>query len=375
MPKVPMSAAPVLPGSRGLRRSPVPIGMVAFITLLHAIGWGALIFIVVPEKLSVGTTAFGIGVGITAYVLGMRHAFDADHIAAIDNTTRKLLQQGRQPRSVGFWFSCGHSTVVFALTLLIASGIRAVAEPVLNDGSSLHVVTGLVGTMVSAGFLFGIAALNVAVLADIWSVFRRMRAGHFDEAALERRLDARGAVSRLIGRGMRSVTEPWQMYIVGLLFGLGFDTATEIALLVLAGSGAASGLPWYAVLCLPILFAAGMSLFDTLQGSFMTYAYGWALVRPVRKVYYNLVITGLSVAVALVIGSIEVIGLVGERLELRGPAWDWIASLDLNLIGFAVAGLFVATWLVAGAIWKFGRIEKRWATPLDPATAKDDRTV
>ena len=374
MPKVPKYPAQVLSDSKGARRTPVPTAMMAFIALLHAVGWGALIFIVAPENLKVGTTAFGIGVGVTAYVLGMRHAFDADHIAAIDNTTRKLLQQGRQPRSVGFWFSCGHSTVVFALTLLIVSGIGAIAKPVLNEGSALHLVTGLVGTIISAGFLLGIAALNIVVLADIWAVFRRMRAGHFDEAALERRLDGRGAVSRLITRGMRSVTEPWQMYIVGLLFGLGFDTATEIALLVVAGSGAASGLPWYAVLCLPILFAAGMSLFDTLQGSFMTYAYGWALARPLRKIYYNLVITGLSVAVALIIGSIEVIGLVGERLQPRGLAWDWIASLDLNLIGFAVAGLFVATWLVAGAIWKFGRIEERWETTFDHETGKGDRT-
>jgi high-affinity nickel-transport protein len=337
--------------------------MVAFIALLHIAGWGTLIGIVVPEHLSVGSTAFGIGIGLTAYMLGVRHAFDADHIAAIDNTTRKLMGQGRRPASVGFWFSLGHSSVVFALTLLLAFGIRAVAGPLLDNGSVLHGIAGLIGTAVSSGFLYAIAALNVVVLVDVWKAFRRMRTGQYDEAALEKQLGNRGMMNRLLGRVMNVVTEPWQMYVVGLLFGLGFDTATEIALLVLTGSGAASGLPWYAILCLPVLFAAGMSLFDTLDGSFMIIAYGWALARPARKLYYNLVITGLSVAVALLIGTVEVVGLLRARLNLQGPVWRWVATFDLSRIGFVIVGLFVVTWMVAIAIWKYGRLEKRWTAP------------
>jgi high-affinity nickel-transport protein len=337
------------------------IGVIAFIALLHIAGWGALIFIVAPMRLSVGATAFGVGIGLTAYMLGVRHAFDADHIAAIDNTTRKLLQEGRRPASVGFWFSFGHSTVVFALTLVLAFGIRAVVGPVLDESSALHNITGLVGAVVSSGFLYAIAALNVVVLVDVWKVFRRLRTGRYDEAALEKHLDGRGMMNRLLGRVMKVVTEPWQMYVVGLLFGFGFDTATEIALLVLTGSGVASGAPRYAVLCLPILFAAGMSLFDTLDGSFMTVAYGWALARPARKIYYNLIVTGLSVMVALMIGTLEIVGLLGERLNLRGPVWSWVATLDLNGIGFVIVGLFVATWTVAIAIWKYGRLEERWS--------------
>jgi len=346
--------------------------MIAFIALLHIAGWGALIVVVAPQHLSVGATAFGVGIGLTAYMLGVRHAFDADHIAAIDNTTRKLMQEGRRPVSVGFWFSFGHSTVVFALTLLIAFGIPAVVGPVLDDNSELHDIAGLIGAVVSSGFLYAIAALNVVVLADVWKVFRRLRTGRYDEAALEKQLDNRGMMIRLVGRVMKVVAEPWQMYVVGLLFGLGFDTATEIALLVLTSSGAASGLPWYAVLCLPILFGAGMSLFDTLDGSFMTVAYGWALARPVRKIYYNLIITGLSVAVALMIGTVEIIGLLGERLNLQGPFWNWVAAFDLNRIGFVIVGLFVVTWMVAIAIWKYGRLEERYSVAFHRPAVEGD---
>ncbi len=337
------------------------VGMVAFIALLHLVGWGTLIAIAAPQHLSLGTTVFGVGIGLTAYMLGVRHAFDADHIAAIDNTTRKLMQDGKPAVTVGFWFSFGHSSVVFALTLLLALGSRAIAGPVLDDNSELHVVTGLIGTVVSSGFLYAIAALNIVVLIDLWRVFRQRNSGQYDEAALERQLNKRGMMNRLLGRVMKIVTEPWQMYIVGLLFGLGFDTATEIALLVLTGSGAASGLPWYAVLCFPVLFAAGMSLFDTLDGSFMTAAYGWALVKPERKIYYNLVVTTLSVAVALLIGTVEIIGLLSERFNLQGALWNWIANIDLGRVGFVIVGLFVATWMIAIAFWKYGRSEERWS--------------
>ncbi|MDT0472217.1 HoxN/HupN/NixA family nickel/cobalt transporter [Streptomyces sp. DSM 41014] len=339
-------------------------GMAAFVIALHVIGWFTLVAIVAPHHYSIGEKSFGIGIGVTAYTLGMRHAFDADHIAAIDNTTRKLMGEGQRPLSVGFWFSLGHSSIVFGLALLLSLGVRTLAGPVRDDGSALHDVTGLIGTTVSGTFLYVIAGINLVILAGIWKVFRRMRSGHFDEAALEEQLDNRGLMNRILGRFMKSITKSWQMYPLGLLFGLGFDTATEIALLVLAGSGAASGLPWYAILCLPVLFAAGMSLLDTIDGSFMNFAYGWAFSKPVRKVYYNLTITGLSVAVALIIGTVELLGLLVDRLGLHGPFWDWIGGLDLNIVGFVIVGLFFATWVIALLVWKFGRIEEKWSAGL-----------
>ncbi|MER5661626.1 Nickel transporter NicT [Streptomyces mirabilis] len=347
-------------------------GMAAFVLALHVIGWFILVVIVAPEHYSIGTKSFGIGIGVTAYTLGMRHAFDADHIAAIDNTTRKLMGEGKRPLSVGFWFSLGHSSVVFALALLLSLGVKALAGPVRDDNSQLHSVTGMIGTTVSGVFLYLIAGINLLILVGIWKVFRQMRTGHFDEAALEEQLNNRGLMNRLLGRLMKSISKPWQMYPLGMLFGLGFDTATEIALLVLAGSGAASGLPWYAILCLPVLFAAGMSLLDTIDGSFMNFAYGWAFSKPVRKVFYNLTITGLSVAVALIIGTVELLGLLAEKLALHGVFWDWVAGLDLNVLGFVIVGLFFVTWLVAMAVWKFGRIEEKWTAGLRPAEQPTD---
>ncbi|MCD7438207.1 HoxN/HupN/NixA family nickel/cobalt transporter [Streptomyces lincolnensis] len=345
-------------------------GMAAVVVALHVIGWVTLIAIVAPHHYSIGEKSFGIGIGVTAYTLGMRHAFDADHIAAIDNTTRKLMGEGQRPLSVGFWFSLGHSSVVFVLALLLSLGVKTLAGPVRDDGSRLHDVTGLIGTTVSGTFLYIIAAINLVILAGIWKVFRQMRSGHYDEAALEEQLNNRGFMNRLLGRVMTSITKSWQMYPLGLLFGLGFDTATEIALLVLAGSGAASGLPWYAILCLPVLFAAGMSLLDTIDGTFMNFAYGWAFSKPVRKVYYNLTITGLSVAVALLIGTVELLGLLAERFDLHGPFWDWIAGLDLNILGFVIVGLFFATWIVALVVWKVGRIEEKWSAGLARPAAR-----
>ena len=277
-----------------------------------------------------------IGLGITAYTLGLRHAFDADHISAIDNTTRKLMAEGKRPLSVGFWFSLGHSTVVFALTLLISVGVRSLNGPVREGHSTLHQATSLVGTAVSAGFLYLIAAVNLVILLGIVKVFREMRTGRYDEAGLERQLESRGLMNRVLGRVTRAVPEPRHMYPVGLLFGLGFDTASEVALLVIAGGAGAAGLPWYAILSLPILFAAGMSLMDTIDGSFMNFAYGWALSKPVRKVFYNLTITGLSVAVALVIGTIEIGGLISSKLNLSGPFWNWLENVNINLIGFVI---------------------------------------
>ncbi|MFD3617590.1 HoxN/HupN/NixA family nickel/cobalt transporter [Streptomyces sp. NPDC058676] len=345
-------------------------GMAAVVVALHVIGWFTLIVIVAPHHYGIGEKSFGIGIGVTAYTLGMRHAFDADHIAAIDNTTRKLMGEGQRPLSVGFWFSLGHSSVVFALALLLSLGVKSLAGPVRDDDSRLHDITDLIGTAVSGAFLYVIAAINLVILGGIWKVFRQMRSGHYDEAALEEQLNNRGFMNRLLGRVMKSITSPWQMYPLGLLFGLGFDTATEIALLVLAGSGAASGLPWYAILCLPVLFAAGMSLLDTIDGTFMNFAYDWAFSKPVRKVYYNLTITGLSVAVALLIGTAELLGLLAQRLDLHGLFWDWITGLDLNVLGFVIVGLFLATWIVAVVVWKAARIEEKWTAGLAAAVER-----
>ncbi|MCP2289726.1 HoxN/HupN/NixA family nickel/cobalt transporter [Nocardia amikacinitolerans] len=335
-------------------------GMFAVIAALHLVGWITLIVFVVPRNLDIGAQTLGIGVGLTAYTLGLRHAFDADHIAAIDNTTRKLMSDGQRPLSVGFFFSLGHATIVFGLAFLLSIGIRSIAGPVEDESSSLQHYTGLFGTTVSGAFLYLIALLNILVLIGILRVLRRMRAGDYAEADLEDQLARRGFVTRLLGPVMRAVTKPWHMYPVGLLFGLGFDTATEVALLVLAGTSAAAGLPWYAILCLPVLFAAGMSLLDTIDGTFMNFAYGWAFAHPVRKVYYNITVTALSITVALLIGTVELLGLLAEQLRLSGGFWDWVGGLDLNVLGYVIVGLFVATWVVALLVWRYGRVEQRW---------------
>jgi high-affinity nickel-transport protein len=301
----------------------------------------------------------------------MRHAFDADHIAAIDNTTRKLMAEGKRPVSVGFWFSLGHSSIVFGLCLLLSFGVKALAGQVENDSSTLQRTTGLIGTMVSGTFLYAIAALNLVVLVGILKVFRQMRRGAFDEAALEEHLNNRGLLNRVLGPATRAVRKPWHMYPVGLLFGLGFDTATEVGLLVLAGGAAAFSLPWYAIITLPVLFAAGMSLLDTIDGCFMNFAYGWAFSKPVRKVYYNITITGLSVAVAFVIGTIELLSIVTDKLGIGSGPLAVIGHLNLNYVGYAIVGLFVATWAVAVTVWKYGRIEEKWDAGLRDRPAEE----
>jgi nickel/cobalt transporter (NiCoT) family protein len=346
--------------------------MAVVIIGLHVLGWFTLVAFVAPHHYSLGTKSLGIGVGLTAYTLGMRHAFDADHISAIDNTTRKFMADGQRPMSVGFFFSLGHSSVVFALALLLSLGVKELVGPVKNGNSGLHHYTGLIGTSVSGAFLYVIAILNIIILVGILKVFRDMRAGVFDEAALEEHLNNRGFMNRIFGGMMKSITKPWQMYPIGVLFGLGFDTATEVALLVLAGTASAAGVPWYAILCLPVLFAAGMTLFDTIDGSFMNFAYGWAFSKPVRKVFYNLTITGLSVAVALLIGTAELLSVLSGQLGWSGGFWHWTANLDLNTLGFAIVGLFVVTWIVALLIWHYADIENKWTAGMRPAPSEAD---
>ena len=335
--------------------------MVFAIVGLHVVGWGLLTLAVAGGNYQASAgKAFGVGTGVLAYTLGMRHAFDADHIAAIDNTTRKLVGDGKRPLSVGFFFSLGHSSVVFILAILLNFGIRALNGDLRNDKSTLHGMTSVIGTSVSGTFLYLIAALNVVILIGIVKVFREMRSGKFSDAELEEQLAKRGLMNRLLGPLNKRVDASWKMYPIGLLFGLGFDTATEVAFLVLAGTAVISGLPFYAVISLPFLFAAGMSLFDTADGCFMNFAYDWAFARPVRKVYYNLTITGLSVFVAFFIGTIEILGLIGQQAHLTGTFWNFMAAFDINKAGFVIVGVFVVTWAAALAIWRFGQIEAKW---------------
>jgi high-affinity nickel-transport protein len=333
-------------------------GMGAVVGFLHLFGWGVLVFGVAPQHIALGSTGvFGVG-------LGVRHAFDADHIAVIDNTTRKLVGEGKKSLSAGFWFSLGHSSVVFGLAFLLALGVKALVGPVQDENSSMLQTLGLIGSLVAGTFLILIGLTNLYAVVGIAKVFREMRTGDFDEAELERQLNSRGFLARLLGRVMRRVSKPWHLYPVGLLMGLGFDTATQVALLVLAAGTAAFTLPWYAVLVLPVLFAAGMSLFDAADGIFMARAYGWAFLKPIRKVYYNLTVTVLSVFVALAIGVIVLIGLLVDRLGIQSGPLAFIGSADLEFVGFTIVGLFVVVWLISLAVWRFGRIEERW----DPST-------
>jgi nickel/cobalt transporter (NiCoT) family protein len=352
-----------MPGSldRGQWRTIALMG--AVVLGLHVLGFGLLFVLVAPHHYRLGgSTVFAVGTGLTAYTLGMRHAFDADHISAIDNTTRKLMADGKRPLSVGLFFSLGHSTIVFVLALLFAVGLRSLSGQVRDTGSSLHTATGLVGTGVSGAFLYLIAVLNAVILWGVVKVFLEMRTGRYSEDELEQQLASRGLMNRVFGRFMGAVSRPWHMYPVGALFGLGFDTASEVALLFLAAGAAGAGLPFYAILCLPILFAAGMSLLDAIDGSFMNFAYGWAFSQPVRKVFYNLTITGLSVAIAFVIGTIELSGLLAQKLGAQGAVWSWLENLSINTLGFIIVGMFVGTWMIALAVWRFARIEERWGS-------------
>jgi high-affinity nickel-transport protein len=334
--------------------------MFGVIALLHVSG-GVLLWLGARGHYHLdGTSTFGLGTGALAYTLGMRHAFDADHIAAIDNTTRKLMAEGKRPLGVGFFFSLGHSSVVMGLTVLLGLGAKALGSQVRDDDSALHRYAGLVGTTVSGTFLLLIALLNVVVLVGILRVFRDMRQGRYDEEELERQLDNRGFLMRFFGPLARRIDTSWKMYPLGILFGLGFDTATEIALLVLAGSSVAAGLPFWALLSLPLLFAGGMSLLDTIDGSFMNFAYGWAFSRPVRKVFYNLTITGLSILVAALIGGLEIAQVLARQLSLSGGFWDVAAGFDLNKAGYWLVGVFVGVWVLALTIWRVGKVEHRW---------------
>jgi high-affinity nickel-transport protein len=349
------------------------LGTMAFVVLgLNGFGWGIFIFTIAPHHFQFKGLGLGIGVAVTAWTLGARHAFDADHISAIDNTTRKLMADGKRPLGTGFFFALGHSSLLMVVGVGLSLAAKAVFGAVVNPNSAYETTGGIVGTSLAASFLYLIAGLNLVVLAGILKVFRGMRRGEFDEAELERQLQARGFMYRFFGRFMRSITKTWHMFPVGFVFGIGFDTATEVLLLGATAAAATQGLPWYAVLSLPLLFAGGMTLFDTIDGCFMNFAYGWAFARPVRKVYYNLVITGLSIAVAFLIGTIEIVGLLSSELHIHGGLWDLIANVDINQAGFTIAGLFVIVWASAVAYWHLAKVEHRWAPrPAEPDTVAE----
>jgi nickel/cobalt transporter (NiCoT) family protein len=342
--------------------------MYGSIFLLHALGFVVFVAFVVPAHYK----GFGAGLSVLAYTLGLRHAFDADHISAIDNTTRKVMNEragtGRpRPFGFGYFFSLGHSTIVVVMGVGVILAEKTVFAAVSHSGSGLERFGGLFGTLVSAGFLFLIGGLNLVILGGIFKVFRSMRRGEYDEAALERQLENRGFFYRFFGRWMRAINHEWQMYPVGVVFGMGFDTATEVLLLGTTAFLAAEHLPWYAIICLPILFTAGMSLMDTSDGLFMNLAYGWAFFNPVRKVYYNLAITGLSVAICFLIGGIETLSLI--PYEIKGISqshgfWGFLYNFNINTAGFVIVGLFVLTWAAALLIWRYGHIEEKWSSRL-----------
>jgi len=345
------------------------IAMYGSIVGLHVLGFGIFVAYVLPAHYKL----FGVGLSVTAYTLGLRHAFDADHISAIDNTTRKVLGQrqgtGRpRPLAFGYFFSLGHSTIVFVLGVGIIVAEKTVLPAVTHSNSSLESFGGTFGTIVSASFLFLIALLNLVILAGIVRVFRSMRRGEYDEAELERQLENRGFFYRFFGRWMKAIDKEWQMYPVGVVFGMGFDTATEVALLTTTALLASEHIAWQAILALPILFTAGMSVMDTSDGVFMNAAYGWAFFNPVRKVYYNLAITGLSVAICVFIGGVETLSLIPQEvhgISQTSGFWGFMYNFNINTAGFVIVGMFIATWAGAMAIWRYGRIEEKWTARLN----------
>jgi nickel/cobalt transporter (NiCoT) family protein len=339
--------------------------MLAFILALNLAGWGIFVLYVMPHHFNYkgegGSAGLGVGIGvaITAWFLGFRHAFDADHISCIDNTTRKLMADGKRPLGTGFFFSLGHSAVIVGVGVGIVFAAHAVFGAMIDPNSAYETAGGTIGTLLSAGFLYLIALLNLVVLSGIFKVFREMRQGSYNEVELEAQLQARGLMYRFFGRFMRSINHTWQLFFVGMVFGIGFDTTTEVLLLAATTYAALQGLPYFAVLALPFLFAGGVMLLDTLDGAFMNFAYGWAFARPVRKVYYNLVITGLSIGAAFIIGTIEILGILTTKFHLNGSFWNLMANFNINLAGFCIAALFVLIWAAALVYWRVGKVEDK----------------
>jgi high-affinity nickel-transport protein len=298
-----------------------------------------------------------LGTALLAYSFGLRHAVDADHIAAIDNVTRKLMQEGKRPIAVGFFFSLGHSTIVVLATLAIA----ATAQAFGHELASLHAAGGVIGTLLSSLFLLAIAAMNIVILAGVYRAFRRVRAGEpFVEEDLNALLAGRGLLARIFRPLFAMIGRSWHMYPLGFLFGLGFDTATEIGLLGLSAAAASRGLSIWSILVFPALFTAGMSLIDTTDNLLMLGAYGWAFIKPIRKLFYNMTITAVSVVVALIVGGVEILGLIAARLHLAGGFWGFIGALNENFgaLGYVIIGIFAASWIVSAAIYRIKRYDE-----------------
>ena len=298
-----------------------------------------------------------LGTAFLAYTFGLRHAVDADHIAAIDNVTRKLMQQGKRPVAVGFFFSLGHSTIVFGLSLVIA--LTSVA--IKARFNAFETIGGIIGTAISALFLLAIAVANFFILKSVYRTFQRVKqGGQFADEDLNLVLARRGFFGRLFRNLFRLIERSWQMYLVGFLFGLGFDTATEVGLLGISATEATRGLSLWSILVFPTLFMAGMALVDSTDSILMLGAYGWAFLKPIRKLYYNMTITFVSILVALLIGGIEVLGLFGDQLKIHGAVWSLIGSLNGNfgIIGFVIIGVFVASWIVSIMIYRMNRYDE-----------------
>jgi high-affinity nickel-transport protein len=341
------------------------LGLFGVVAALHLAGFGLFYYYnAQPQFHSLGDGKGNLvfaGAATLAYGFGLRHAFDADHISAIDDTTRYLLQKGKRPLGVGFFFSLGHSSIVLALSIAIAFAAKAASRFQAEFAGT----GGIIGTLVSASFLYLIAALNLVVLVGIVKMWRKAKLGQYQPDELDVLLANRGLLNRIFrGRYNKFINHSWQLYPVGILFGLGFDTATEVGFLGLSATAAVgvdgTSLPPLAILSLPLLFAAGMSLMDTFDGVFMSKAYGWAFVTPIRKIYYNITTTGLSIFVAFVIGSIEVLGLLSEKLELSGQPWDFIAGIDINSAGRVIVAIFLLVWLGAVAYYKLAKVDERY---------------
>lgn len=295
------------------------------------------------------------GLGVVAYVFGLRHGVDADHIAAIDNTTRKLMQENQHPFTVGLWFSLGHSTIVVGLIVALVFATRTIIGrmPALESGGAL------IGTTVSGLFLWLMGIVNMVIVLNIYRIFKELKNGRLDQAELESLLDNRGFLNRYFRPLFRIVKRPWQIYPIGVLFGLGFDTATEIALIAISvGIGVSSSVPVWMVLVLPFMFTCGMVLIDTTDGLTMRVAYGWAFLNPIRKIYYNLTVTVISVLVALAIGTAELLQVLASELRLTGVFWDLLSDLDFETIGFGIIILFLASWLLSVVVWKYRRFDE-----------------
>jgi high-affinity nickel-transport protein len=342
------------------RASGLRVRLVALYTLLLAANlgaWGWALFAFRHHPVLLGTA-------LLAYSFGLRHAVDADHIAAIDNVTRKLMQEGKRPVSVGFWFSAGHSTVV----VLAALAIAVTTTELASRFAAWKDVGGIIGTSVSTLFLFAVAAMNIVILAGVWKTFRHVRAGGaFADQDFDLLLNSRGLLARLFRPLFGLVTKGWHMLPLGFLFGLGFDTATEVALLGISATQAGEGMSIWSILVFPALFAAGMSLIDTTDGVLMLGAYNWAFVKPMRKLYYNLVITAVSVVVAVLIGGIEGLGLIGGQLGLEGWFWTGIGALNDNFngIGFVIVGVFIFAWVASLVIYRYARLDELEVHPTE----------